>query len=268
MSRALAINTTIETLELPAGVTLLPDLKWKVNRFQFVNSRGDATYVISQQRFNPETGKGGWWGCDCGSYVNARKDSDLGKTCKHLLDLGLVGNFVRIDVGELAVGLRSAPIGAKSLKNAEKKQATAAARAHLSALQGGASAPELPAADEAPAKPKRSRRAPAAAPANDGPAFLVTDKATYGIRDEIKGLGGKAHFVDGKFAGWAMPNQAAFDKVRALLDDGAKAVDAAPEPKALPACKPTGFRQEGDKIVVEFDAKDAAAVFALLAQIS
>lgn len=44
------------------------------------------------------------------------------------------------------------------------------------------------------------------------------------------------------------------------------ALPAAPAP--LPGCKPTSVEMKGSQIVVTFDVKDSAAVFALLAQLS
>lgn len=250
--RALAIRDEIKILALPASVELLEDNRSFTNRISFLSESqrrkmegGDnyKPYIIAQST------SGRWWGCGCPSYINARKDSDLGKTCKHLIDLGLVGNFVPVEVGTLSVGARNAPIGEKSLRNADKKKATAAARAHLKSLPTG------------------SALSPVPAPAANN-ALVITDKRTYGIRDEIKALGGTAHYEDGKFSGWKLPTKAKVAKVLALLDPPAAVAPAAAAPLALPAVTPTNVNMVDGKIVVEFDAKDAQAVFALLAQIS
>lgn len=52
----------------------------------------------------------------------------------------------------------------------------------------------------------------------------------------------------------------------AAANQPAAALPSAPE--ALPGCKPKSVQMKGDEIVVTFDAKDSAAVFALLAKLS
>lgn len=181
----------IDTLALPASVTLLPDNSQYTNRFNLVSGSSGNEYLIAQRQYNPATGKGGWWACDCPSFKFGRKGA---KMCKHLRDLGLPGNHQPFFIGQLSVGGRSDDVGRQSLRDKDRHQA---AKRPLRAVSGGRSAAPAP--------------TPAPAP-----------------------------------------------------------VAAAPAPKALPSGKlvPTSVNMVNGKIVVEFDAADSAAVFALLAQLS
>ena len=229
MTKALA-KYDIEVLALPADVTLLEDNSTFTNRFDFHSASGKE-YRIAQSK------KGRWWSCGCPSYKFGKRGS---KTCKHLRDFGLRGDFVPEEVGQLSVGGAVAgSIGAAPMPNAKRAEVTQGNKAKLRALQGGAS------------------------------SLTITAKRRYDVQDDIKKLGGKWN-ADAK--GWDMPSQEAFDAVQALLE-APKAVPEAPKalpaaPKALPACKPEGVEMKDGKIVVTFDASQSAAVFALLAQLS
>ena len=195
-----AIDT--QTLNLPASVDLLPDNSQYTNRFNLTSGSSGKVYLVAQRIFNPNTGKGGWWACDCPSYKFGRRGS---KICKHMRDLGLPGNHEPFFVGQLAVGGHTGTVGVGVLRDSDRSKATKATKAPLRAISGGAPT-------------KTARKAPVTPP---------------------------------------------------------PAVEAAPAPVALPAAPsvtgrlvPTGINMVDGKIIVEFDAKDSAAVFALLAKLS
>lgn len=132
----------VEVLELPAGVTLLDDNQQWTNRFDFQSASGN-TYRVAQHK----TGR--YWGCDCPSYKFGRRGV---KTCKHLTDFGLKGNYVAEEVGRIAIGGRVEAVGANTLRDKDRR---AAAQGNLRALPAPkAAAPVAKPAQKAPAAPK------------------------------------------------------------------------------------------------------------------
>lgn len=236
----------LDVLALPEDVNLLPDNNTHQHRFDFTSSSGKV-YRVAQRKYNPATGKGGWWACSCPSFIHGRKGS---KDCKHLRDFGLPGNHERFEIGEIQVGALDGDVGATTMKDSERAGRKKAQKATLRAIDGGQ--------DEA------------APPSSKGAdlSLLITDSRTYAIREEIKKLGGKPRYENSKFVGWVMPNEAAVRKVEALLDEPEAPAAPKAEPKALSAAKPTSVEMKDGQIVVTFDAKDQAAVFALLSKIS
>lgn len=231
-----------EAIALPADVELLSDNDQWTNRFNFTSESG-RVYRVAQRKYNPKTGTGGWWACDCPSYKTRRKDSRTGKVCKHMKAMGLPGNHEPLFIGRLLPGGYDGPqVGSGTLTNSEAAQITAKQRK---------AKPEL-----------------APASAESLPEFAVVGK-TFGIKDDLKALGGrwnKAHKC------WVMPNQSAFDQAIALMKGGSSAPRKAAPTAAPVAALPTGLKPDvtmkDGKIVVTFDAAQAQQVFALLAQIS
>jgi len=235
------VKPDLDVLALPEDVTLLADNDSHQHRFDFTSSSGKV-YRVAQRKYNPATGKGGWWACSCPSFIHGRKGS---KDCKHLRDFGLPGNHQRFEIGEIQVGALEGDVGAKTMRDSERT----GRKATLRAISGGQDEVVDPSSGGADL------------------SLLITDSRTYSHRDEIKKLGGRPRYENSKFVGWLMPNEAAKRKVEALLDEP-EAVTPKAEPKALPAVKPTNVQMKDGQIVVTFDAKDQAAVFALLSKIS
>jgi len=98
-----APHVDCEVLALPDDVEVLEDNSQYTNRFNFTSASG-RRYLVAQRKFNPSTGKGGWWACDCPSFTTRRKDSATGKCCKHMAALGLPGNHQPFFVGKLLPG--------------------------------------------------------------------------------------------------------------------------------------------------------------------
>lgn len=150
----------IDTLALPASVTLLPENTQYTNRFNLVSGSSGNEYLIAQRKFNPKTGKGGWWACDCPSFKFGKRGA---KMCKHLRDLGLPGNHQPFFIGQLSVGGRADNVGRQSLRNADRHRA---AKAPLRAVDGGRKAPRrAPAVDPHPTQVPQSALETVAAPA-------------------------------------------------------------------------------------------------------
>jgi len=114
---------SLQTLNLPASVDLLPDNSQYTNRFNLTSGSSGNVYLVAQRIYNPATGKGGWWACDCPSYKFGRKGA---KMCKHMRDLGLPGNHEPFFVGQLAVGGRTASVGTQTLRDSDRHQAASA----------------------------------------------------------------------------------------------------------------------------------------------
>jgi|GEM_PF-2093495 len=236
----------LDVLALPEDVTLLPDNSTHQHRFDFTSSSG-RVYRVAQRKYNPKTGKGGWWACSCPSFIHGRKGS---KDCKHLRDFGLPGNHERFEIGEISVGALDGEVGATTMRDSERAGRKSAQKTQLRAIAGGEGKVVDPSSGAADL------------------SLLITDPNTYSLRDEIKKLGGRPRYQNSKFQGWLMPNAAAKAKVEALLAESSKAAAPKAESKALPAVKPTNVEMKNGQIVVTFDAKDQAAVFALLSKIS
>lgn len=224
MSTALETVNQIPVLPLPEGVELLPDNKSFTNRVDFQSSSG-KTYRLAQSK------KGRWWACSCPSYVYGKKGA---KTCKHLRDFGLSGNFLPEEVGRLAIGGET-EVGSTPMPDSEKDERTASHRAQLRAVKGGR---------------------------NESEKFFLRGK-TFPIKDEIKKLGGS---WDRSKKAWVFTSQEAFSKAEALLKGAREAEKPAPAPKALPAATPENIEFQDGKMVVTFSAEQAQAVFAMLAQ--
>lgn len=142
----------LPTLDLPASVDLLADNSQYTNRFNLTSGSSGNVYLVAQRIYNPKSGKGGWWACDCPSYKFGKRGA---KVCKHMRDLGLPGNHEPFFVGQLSVGGRTASVGTVPLRDANRAEA---AQAPLRAIAGGAVSDPKP-------TPKRTRKAPAKAPA-------------------------------------------------------------------------------------------------------
>lgn len=218
----------VESLVLPADVTLLEDNTQYTNRFDFASSSGNV-YRIAQSI------SGRWWACSCPAW----KFNKGGKRdCKHLRDLGLPGSYQSFEVGRLALASTAdAPrsIGAVPMTSGEKQTR---ARGKLAAV------PSLMLVGNTFAIRDEIKKAGGKWDA-DMKGWRMPDQASFDAMQKL--LGGAAP---------------------AKTETAQAPVAAAPERKALPAVKPIGLEMSDGKIVVTFDAKDSSAVFAALAQLA
>jgi hypothetical protein len=70
------------------AVELLPENKLWTNRFQVKSETSDSLYTIAQNKSNRS------WSCSCRGYIRHRH-------CKHLDAVGLPGNSIAYEVGQL-----------------------------------------------------------------------------------------------------------------------------------------------------------------------
>lgn len=144
----------MDTLVLPADVTLLEDNKQYTNRVDFVSGSGKE-YRLAQNK------SGRWWACSCPSYKFKTGGT---RHCKHMEDFGIPGEYAPFEIGNLQIG---------------------GAPPKLTALPGGSAkkAPKAKSPKAKAPKAKGPKASPLAIPAVAGirPKGVVTDPKTGDI---------------------------------------------------------------------------------------